>query len=26
VLYVHYAKDPASGITPPDYYWQLATK
>jgi hypothetical protein len=21
-LYVHYAKDPASGITPPNYYWQ----
>jgi hypothetical protein len=21
-LYVHYAEDPSSGITPPDYYWQ----
>jgi hypothetical protein len=21
-LYVHYAEDPTSGITPPDYYWQ----
>ena len=26
VLYVHYSKDPTSGITPPDYYWQKSTQ